>query len=192
MCGGGNVYMDRQQALDLLKEHISNQNLIRHNMAVGFIMQALAKKFGESQDDWELAGMLHDLDWEKTKDDFNNHTVVTKEILEKTDIKPEIIQAIFVHNWVHNIKPVTLLEKTLYCVEELSGLITAAALIQPDKKLASVTKESVLKKFKQKSFAAGVNREIILLCKEYINLELDQLVEVSLSAMQAHAEEIGL
>src|SRR3989344_2736009 len=184
--------MTREQALQLLAQHITNQNLIRHNVAVGFIMKALAEKFAENQDDWELAGMLHDLDWEKTKDDFNNHTVVTKQILEKTDIKPEIINAIYVHNWVHNIKPETLLEKTLFCVEELSGLITAAALIQPDKKLASVTKESVLKKFKQKSFAAGVNREIILLCKEYINMELPELVEISLSAMKANAEEIGL
>ncbi|OGE83282.1 MAG: hypothetical protein A3B10_01370 [Candidatus Doudnabacteria bacterium RIFCSPLOWO2_01_FULL_44_21] len=184
--------MDRQQALDLLKEHISNQNLIRHNMAVGFIMQALAKKFGESQDDWELAGMLHDLDWEKTKDDFSNHTKVTKEILEKTDLKPEIINAIYVHNWVHKIPPETLLEKTLYCVEELSGIITAVALIQPDKKLASVSVDSVLKKFKSKSFAAGVNREIIMLCKEYISLELPELVAIALGAMTAHAEEIGL
>ena len=87
--------MTREQALGLLNEHISNQNLIRHNVTVGFIMQALARKFGQLEEDWELAGMLHDLDWEKTKDDFNNHTVVTKEILEKTDIKPEIIQAIF-------------------------------------------------------------------------------------------------
>jgi putative nucleotidyltransferase with HDIG domain len=184
--------MNRQQALDLLAEHITNQNLIRHNVAVGFIMAALAEKFGENQEDWELAGMLHDLDWEKTKDDFKNHTKVSKEILEKTDLKPEIINAIYVHNWVHEIKPVTLLEKALYCVEELSGIITAAALVQPDKKLASVTVESVLKKFKTKSFAAGVNREIVLLCKEYINLELPELAEISLNAMKAHAEEIGL
>jgi putative nucleotidyltransferase with HDIG domain len=184
--------MTRDQALLLLNEHIKNQNLVRHNIAVGFIMRALAEKFGENQDDWELAGMLHDLDWEKTKDDFNNHTVVAKQILEKTDLKPEIINAIYVHNWVHNIKPETLLEKTLYCVEELSGLITAAALVQPDKKLASVTKDSVVKKFKQKSFAAGVKRDIILLCKDYINMELDELVEISLNAMKARAEEIGL
>jgi len=184
--------MTREQALELLSEHITNQNLIRHNIAVGFIMKALAKKFGQNEGDWELAGMLHDLDWEKTKDDFNNHTKVTKEILEKTDIKPEIINAIYVHNWVHDIKPETLLEKTLFCVEELSGLITAAALIQPDKKLASVTKESVIKKFKQKSFAAGVKREIILLCKDYINLYLEELIEISLNAMKQNASEIGL
>ncbi len=184
--------MTREQALDLLKEHISNQNLIRHNIAVGFIMKALGEKFDENQDDWELAGMLHDLDWEKTKEDFHSHTKVAKEILEKTDLKPEIINAIYVHNWAHEIKPETLLEKALYCVEELSGIITAAALVQPDKKLSSVTTESVLKKFKQKSFAAGVKREIILLCKEYINMELPELVEISLRAMQAHADEIGL
>lgn len=184
--------MTRQKALDLLAQHITNPNLIRHNVAVGFIMKALAAKFSENQDDWELAGMLHDLDWEKTKDDFKNHTKVSKEILEKTDLKPEIINAIFVHNWVHEIKPETFLEKTLYCVEELSGLITAAALVQPDKKLASVTTESILKKFRQKSFAAGVNREIIMLCKEYINMDLPELAEISLNAMKEHAGEIGL
>ena len=184
--------MTKEEALALLNEHISNQNLVRHNVAVGFIMKALARKFGQDETDWELTGMLHDLDWEKTKNDFNNHTKISKQILEKTDLKPEIVKAIYVHNWVHNIKPETLLEKTLYCVEELSGIITAAALIQPDKKLASVTVDSVLRKFKQKSFAAGVNREIIFLCKEYINLELPQLVEISLNAMKEHAEEIGL
>ncbi|MEO8065289.1 MAG: HDIG domain-containing metalloprotein [Candidatus Doudnabacteria bacterium] len=184
--------MTRNEAVKLLSEHITNQNLIRHNLAVGFIMRALAGKFGENQDDWELAGMLHDLDWEKTKDDFKNHTKVSKEILEKTDLKPEIINAIYVHNWAHEIKPETLLEKTLYCVEELSGLITAAALVQPNKKLASVSAESVLKKFKQKSFAAGVNREIIMLCKEYINMDLPELVEISLQAMKENAQEIGL
>jgi len=155
-------------------------------------MRAFAEKFYQNPDDWELAGLLHDLDWEKTKDDFNNHTVVAKQILEKTDLKPEIINAIYVHNWIHNIKPETLLEKTLYCVEELSGIITAAALVQPDKKLASVTNESVLKKFKQKSFAAGVKREIILLSKEYIDVDLPELVEVALNAMKAKADEIGL
>src|SRR5688572_9537068 len=152
--------MIRSEAVKLLSEHIQNQNLIRHNLAVGYIMRSLAQKFGESEDDWELAGILHDLDWEETKDDFKNHTKVSKAILEKTDLKPEIINAIYVHNWVHEIKPVTLLEKALYCVEELSGIITAAALVQPDKKLASVSVDSVLKKFKQKSFAAGVKREI--------------------------------
>jgi len=184
--------MTRPDALQLLSEHITNQNLIRHNLAVGFIMKALAEKFGENTEDWELAGMLHDLDWEKTKDNATKHTIVAKEILEKTDLKPEIISAIYIHNHTHGLTPSTLLEKALYCVEELSGIITAAALVQPDKKLASVSVESVLKKFKTKSFAAGVNRDIVLLCKEYINMELPELVEISLAAMKQNAEEIGL
>lgn len=184
--------MNINQAAELLNHHITNQNLIRHNLAVGFIMKALAAKFGENEDDWELAGMLHDLDWEKTKDTPREHSKLSKEILEKTDLKPEIISAIHIHNHMHGLTPQTLLEKTLYCVEELSGIITAAALVQPDKKLASVTTESVLKKFKSKSFASGVNRDIILLCKEYINMDLPELVEVSLNAMKEHAGEIGL
>ncbi len=155
-------------------------------------MKALAEKFGQNQEDWELAGMLHDLDWEKTKEIPDQHTMAAKQWLEQTDLKPEIINAIYVHNHMHKLTPQTLLEKTLYCVEELSGIITAAALIQPDKKLASVTVDSVMRKFKQKSFAAGVNRDIILLCKEYINLELPELVEISLKAMKENAEEIGL
>ncbi len=184
--------MNRIQAQELLEQNISNKNLINHNLAVGFIMKALAKKFYENEGDWELAGMLHDLDWEKTKDDPSRHTYVAKEILEKTDLKPEIINAIFVHNFNHGIAPETLLEKTLYCVEELSGLITACALVKPDKKIESVTNESVLKKFKQRAFAAGVNRDIILLCKEYIEIDLPELIEVALNAMKSNAKEIGL
>jgi putative nucleotidyltransferase with HDIG domain len=184
--------MLKQEALQLLNEHIKNPNLVRHSVAVGYIMQAFAKKFGQSEEDWELSGILHDLDWEETKEQPEKHSEVAKEILEKTDLKPEIVKAIYVHNHLHGITPETLFEKTLYCVEELSGLITAAALVQPDKKLSSVNVDSILKKFKSKSFAAGVNREIISLCKEYIGLDLPEVSEISLKAMQAHAEEIGL
>src|SRR5262245_486624 len=108
--------MTQADAKKLLSEHITNQNLIRHNLAVGFIMRALAEKFGENQDDWQLAGMLHDLDWEKTKDNPMQHTKMSKEILEKTDLKLEIISAIHIHNHMHGLTPETLLEKTLYCV----------------------------------------------------------------------------
>ncbi|MBI3952537.1 MAG: HDIG domain-containing protein [Candidatus Doudnabacteria bacterium] len=184
--------MTRQEAFKLLNQHIKNPNLVKHGLAVGFIMKAFAKKFGENEEDWELAGILHDLDWEKTADDFNKHSLVAKEILEKTDLKPEIVKAVHVHNWVHGIKPETMMEKTLFCMDELAGLITAAALIQPDKKLASVTMESVLKKFKSKSFAAGVRRDLILLCKEYMGIELPEAVGVSMDAMKEHAGEIGL
>jgi uncharacterized protein len=184
--------MTREQALDLLKQNIQNQNLIRHGIAVEAIMRGLARKFSQNEEEWGLVGLLHDLDWEKTKDTPGKHSEVAKEILEKTDLRSDLIHAIYVHNFMHEIKPETLLEKTLYCVEELSGLITAAALVQPDKKLASVTAESVLKKFKSKSFAAGVNREIILLSHEYIGLNLTELIEIALQSMKEKSQDIGL
>src|SRR3989344_5684045 len=104
--------MTKKEALVLLQEHIKNQNLIRHCVAVEAIMQALARKFNQNEDDWGLAGLLHDLDWEKTKETPDRHSLLSKEILEKTDLKPEIIQAIYVHNHVHGLTPQTLLEKT--------------------------------------------------------------------------------
>ncbi|MGE5392889.1 MAG: HDIG domain-containing metalloprotein [Candidatus Saccharibacteria bacterium] len=184
--------MTRDQALEILNQHIKNLNLIRHGIAVEAIMAALAGYFSQNEEEWAITGLLHDLDWEETKNDPKRHSEVAKEVLEKTDLPPEAIRAIYVHNFMHGIKPETLLEKTLYCVEELSGLITAAALVQPDKKLMSVTEESVMKKFKSKSFAAGVNREIILLCKEYIGLELPDLMKIALNAMKERSAEIGL
>jgi uncharacterized protein len=184
--------MNKEQAVILLNNYVKNQNLIRHNLAVGFIMKALARHFQQDETDWEIAGILHDIDWEETKNDPDKHSLKAKEILSQTDLKSEIIQAIYVHNHLHKIAPKTLFEKALYCVEELSGLITAAALVQPDKKLSSVTVESVLKKFKTKSFAGGVNREIILLCNEYLGLSLEELTLISLKAMQDNSESIGL
>lgn len=184
--------MTRDQALEILNEHIKNPNLIRHGIAVEAIMAAFARHFSQNEGEWALAGLLHDLDWEETKDTPARHSEAAREILEKTDLPLEVVRAIYVHNYMHNIKPVTLLEKTLYCVEELSGLITAAALVQPDRKLASVSEESVLKKFKTKSFAAGVNREIILQSKELLGLELEDVVKISLDAMKESAEAIGL
>lgn len=184
--------MTRDEALLILKDHIKNKNLIRHGVAVEAIMAALARHFSQNEQEWALAGLLHDMDWEETKGQPERHSEVAREILEKTDLPPEVVRAVYVHNYLHNIKPETLLEKALYCVEELSGLITAAALVQPDRKLASVTEESIIKKFKSKSFAAGVNREIILLSPEMIGLELPELVKLALSAMQERADEIGL
>ncbi|MGE5298374.1 MAG: HDIG domain-containing metalloprotein [Acidobacteriaceae bacterium] len=184
--------MTKDQALKILNEHIKNQNLIRHGIAVEAIMEALAEKFGQDKELWGLTGLLHDLDWEETKDDPSKHSEKAKEILSATDLPKEAINAIYVHNYMHGVKPETLLEKALYCVEELSGLVTAAALVQPDKKLASVSIESLLKKFKQKSFAAGVNRDLILLSKEYLGLELPEIAQIALDAMKAKASDIGL
>lgn len=184
--------MTKQQALELARQHIKNENLIKHLIAAGAVMRALARYFGEDEGKWELAGLLHDIDWEETQNTPELHTVKAREYLTYAGVDPEVVKAVYVHNHVHGIEPQTLLEKALYCAEELTGLIVAVALVQPDKKLASVKVESVLKKFKEKSFAKGVNREIILRSREFLGMELKELVQLELKAMQVVANELGL
>ncbi|MBI2624619.1 HDIG domain-containing protein [Candidatus Parcubacteria bacterium] len=184
--------MTREAALRLIDKYISNPNLKKHLLAAEAVMRRMAEHFGENVDEWALAGLLHDVDWEKTKDNFPEHTLMAERILTEAGLAPHLVKAIKVHNWHHGIAPETLLEKTLFCVEELTGLITAAALVQPDKKLASVTTESVLKKFKEKSFAKGVNRDIIAKAPEMIGLSLEEVTRLSLEAMQGISRELGL
>lgn len=184
--------MTRDQALQLVRQHVKNENLVKHMIAAEVIMRALARHFGEHEDEWGLAGLLHDLDWEETAETPERHSLVTVEYLKATDCPPEVIEAIRVHNHMHGFEPQTRLEKVLYCAEELTGLIVASALVQPDKKLASVTAESVLKKFKSPAFAKGVNREIIVKCEEFLGLSLERLVEIELGAMQERASDLGL
>ncbi|OGY58668.1 MAG: phosphohydrolase [Candidatus Colwellbacteria bacterium RIFCSPLOWO2_12_FULL_44_13] len=184
--------MTYEEGLTLLHKHVKNESLIKHCIAAGIIMRALAKKFNEDEENWELTGLLHDLDWEETQSTPEKHSLVAVEYLKQTDCPPEIIEAIRIHNHNHGLEPKTLLEKAIYCAEELTGLIVASALVQPDKKLASVKAESVLKKFKVPSFAKGVNREIILKCKEFLGIELEELIKIELVAMQARPAEVGL
>jgi len=143
-------------------------------------------------DAWAMAGLLHDIDWEQAESTPEKHSLIAEEILNKKSVRPDIVKAIKIHNHLHGLEPQTLMEKALYCAEELTGLVVAAALVHPDKKLASVEPESVIKKFKDKSFARGVNREIILKCKEYLGLELRDLTEITIGAMQRVAGELGL
>jgi hypothetical protein len=182
----------RERALQLVDQFIKNQNLKKHLLAVEALMKALAKKFGQPETNWALAGLLHDLDWEITKEIPEKHSLMAAEILEKENFPAEVVQAVKVHNHYHQIEPQTLLDKALYSTEEITGLIVACALVQPSKKLADVTVDSVLRKFKEKSFAAGVNREIILKTEEYLGLTLEELTEIALKAMQSISDELGL
>ncbi|MBI3305303.1 HDIG domain-containing protein [Candidatus Parcubacteria bacterium] len=184
--------MDRAQAISIINQHIQNPNLKKHLLAAEAVMRRLAEHFGENADEWALTGLLHDVDWEKTKDNFPEHTLMAERILTEAGLAPHIVKAIKVHNWHHGIAPETLLEKTLFCVEELTGLITAAALVQPSKKLADVSVESVLKKFKEKSFAKGVNRDIIAKAPDMIGLSLEAVTRLSLEAMRSISPELGL
>ncbi len=183
--------MNREEALQLVKEKIKNENLIKHCLAVEACMRALAEKFGESSEKWALAGLLHDIDYEETKDNPEKHSLIGAEILEKLGLDKEMCEAVKTHNEMHGIKPESKMAKALYSVDPLTGLIVAATLVLPSRKLADVTPENVLNRFKEKGFARGANREIIKKCED-INLALEEFVKIGLEAMQSIANEIGL
>jgi len=182
----------REEAIKLLEEHIQTPNLIKHSLAVGAIMKALAEKFGEDQEKWEICGLLHDIDYEKTKDNPNEHSLLGAKMLKDLDFDEEIVEAVKAHNEVHQIEPKSLMAKALYVCDPLSGLIVAATLVLPSKKLKDLTAQNVLNRFKEKSFARGANREIIKKCEEYLSLSLEEFIEIALKAMQGISEELGL
>lgn len=183
--------MNQDQALKLLNKFVKNQNLIRHSLAVEAVMKKFAKKFNQNENDWALAGLLHDLDWEITQKTPEQHTLLAEKILNEHGVAPHIVKAIKTHNYLHGIAPETYLEKTLYYVEELTGLITACALVNPNK-LAGVSRDFVLKKMKEKSFARGVNREILKKSPEALGLDFEEIVDLTLEAMKEIKESLGL
>lgn len=184
--------MTKEHAMTLLREHVKNENLVKHMIAAEAVMKALAKKFEEDEQKWALAGLLHDIDWEETADDPTQHSIVSQEYLKTAGVDDDIVRAIYVHNHLHGIEPQTMLEKALYCAEELTGLIVACALVQPNKKIASVTSESILKKFKTQGFARGVDRDLIARCQELLGMTLEALVDLELEAMKDIARDLGL
>jgi len=184
--------MTREEAWVLVREKIKSEFTLNHLLASEAVMRALASRFNEDQDSWGIAGLVHDIDWEITAHNPEQHSLLGAVWLREAGLSDHIVQAVKTHNHLHQLKPESLMAKALYCSEELTGLIVACALVQPDKKLASVKVSSVKKKFKDKSFAAGVNRDIILTCRELIGLTLDELIELELIALQAIASSIAL
>lgn len=185
--------MNRETALELVKQNISNQNLIKHCLAVEVIMRSLAQHFSETDDGkWGLAGLLHDIDYDKVKDNLSQHSLLGARLLEDWGIEKEICQAVKVHNETHGILPETLMEKALFTTDPLTGLIVAAALVLPSKKISDLTVENVLNRFKEKSFARGANREIIKKCEELLNLKLEDFIKIGLEAMQKISQDLGL
>ena len=154
-------------------------------------MRALAKHLGEDEEEWGLTGLLHDIDMELTEGDMNTHSKLGADLAKELGASEAMVHAILCHNEAHGIPRETKLDKALFCVDPLTGLITAAALVRPDKKLASLEAKSVIKKFKQKGFAAGANRQQIALCSE-IEIEFAQFIELGLMAMQGIAADLGL
>jgi len=183
--------MNREEVLQLVKEKIKNENLVKHCLAVEICMRALAEKFGQKPEKWALAGLLHDIDYEETKDNPEKHSLIGAEILEKLGLDKETCEAVKTHNEMHGIKPESKMAKALYSVDPLTGLIVAATLVLPSRKLADVTPENVLNRFKEKGFARGANREIIKKCED-IGLNLEEFIKIGLQAMQSIANELGL
>ena len=180
------------EALNLLKENIKNQNLVKHSLAVGEAMKSLAEYFREDTQKWEVCGLLHDIDYEKTKEDPNSHSKIGAEMLQNLGLEKEIYDAVLTHNETHGILPETKMAKALYCVDPLTGLIVAATLVLPSKKVNELKVENILNRFKEKSFAKGANREIIKKCEEFLGLSLEKFVEIVLKAMQKISEDLGL
>ncbi len=183
--------ISRNEALQLLDRYITNQNMIKHCLATEAVLRSLAKRLGEDEDQWGLAGLLHDLDVEK-QPDLATHTSETVEVLNKLNIDPEIIDAIRMHNEkAHGQQRSTKFHHALAAGETITGLVTATALVYPDKKLSSVKPKSVRKRFKEKAFARGADREIIREC-EIPGLEVNEFCDLALIAMQGIADDLGL
>jgi len=183
--------MTREEALDSVRANVENENLVKHMLATEAIMRALARRFGEDEEEWGLTGLLHDIDVELTEDDMSTHSRLGADIARELGASERMARAILCHNEAHGIPRETMLDKALFCADPLTGLIIAGALVRPDKKLAGLEAKSVRKRFKEKSFAAGANREQIALCSE-LGLELDEFIEMGLEAMKGIARSLGL
>jgi len=184
--------INREEALELVHAHLNNPHMISHSLASEAVLGALAAHLGEDVEKWRLTGLLHDLDAE-SHNDLDVHTRETARILSEKGVDPEIVEAIRLHNpQAHPGEERTApLHHGLAAGETLTGLIVAAALVNPAKKLAAVKPKSVKKRYKEKAFARGANREIIAEC-EYLGLSVPEFCELGLTAMQEIAEEIGL
>jgi predicted hydrolase (HD superfamily) len=181
----------REEALSLLKEFNDNDSLVKHALAVEGTMRHIARKHQEDADKWGIIGLIHDLDYEKFPD---QHCIKTREILKERGWPDEYVRAVISHGWeiCVDVEPQTLLEKTLYAIDELTGFITACVLVRPSKSLMDLKVKSVRKKWKQKHFAAGVNREVIEKGARMLDVELNDLITDVIMGMREVAEEIGL
>jgi putative nucleotidyltransferase with HDIG domain len=181
----------REEALLLLKEFNKNDSLIKHALAVEGVMRYFARKRGEDEEKWGVIGLVHDLDYEQYP---SEHCTKTEQILRERKWPEEYIRAVISHGWgiCSDVEPRTDLEKVLYAIDELTGLVATTALVRPSKSVLDTPAKSVLKKWKDKRFAAGVDRSIIEKGAQMLGVELSELVGDTIMGMREVAEEIGL
>ncbi len=179
----------REEAMDMVNEHLAKKNLVKHVLAVEAIMRGLAPRYGGDPEVWGMAGLLHDLDYEQTFEDPDNHGCVTMDLLEDVDLPEEVRHAILAH--CDKAGRDTEMDRAIYAADPVTGLIVASVLMHPSKKVAETDAEFVGKRFKEKRFAAGANREAIASCSE-LGLDLHEFLEISLVAMRSISKELGL
>lgn len=181
----------REQAYILLKKYNKNESLIKHALAVEGVMRYFARKREEDEDKWGIIGLIHDLDYEQFPEE---HCRKTEEILRENEWPKEYVRAVVSHGWgiCSDVEPKTELEKVLYAIDELTGLVVTTALVRPSKSVMDLKAKSVKKKWKDKRFAAGVDRTIIEKGAEMLGMELTELITDTIMGMRDVAEEIGL
>ena len=181
----------RDEAFRLLTEYNKNESLIKHALAVEAVMRYFARKRGEDEDKWGVIGLIHDLDYEQFPD---QHCHKTEEILRENEWPEEYIRAVVSHGWsiCTDVEPQTELEKVLFAIDELTGLVVTTALVRPSKSLLDLKTKSVKKKWKDKRFAAGVDRSIIEKGVQMLGVDLTELITDTIMGMREVAEEIGL
>jgi len=184
--------ISRARALELMQQNLPQESMQKHSLATEVVMRALARRLGRDENLWGIAGLLHDLDYNETKENMPRHGLVTEQILTEQGVCPEIIQAIKAHNADNlGFKRSTEFEHALACAECITGLVVATTLVYPDKKIAGVRPKSIIKRMKQKEFARSVNRDYIREC-ELIGVPLEDFAVLSLGAMAEIAVELGL
>ena len=181
----------RQEALPLLLAHNSSESLVAHALSVEAVLRHFARKYGEDEEKWGIIGLVHDLDWERYPE---QHCRKSAELLAAAGFPPEYIHAVVSHGWgiCSDVEPVERMEKVLYAVDELTGLVKASALMRPSKSILDMEASSVKKKWKDARFAAGVNRGIIEKGAAMMGMEIGDLIADTILGMRPAAREIGL
>ena len=181
----------RDHAWELLTAYTKSESLVRHGLSVEAVMRHFARTYGEDEEKWGIIGLVHDLDWEMYPQE---HCAKTSEILREAGWPEDYIRSIMSHAWgfVTDVKPEHRMEKVLYATDELTGLITATALMRPSRSVLDMQAKSVRKKWKDKGFAAGVDREVIARGAEMLEIEVGDLITETIAAMREVSDEIGL
>jgi len=181
---------DRDKILDSIHTNVQDKNMVKHMLATEAIMRALARKLGEDEEEWGITGLIHDIDVELVEDDMSSHSKLGADIARELGANGIMAHAILCHDEAHGVPREAKLDNALFCSDPLSGLITAAAMVRPDR-LGGLTTKSVMKRFREKSFAAGVNREQVAQCQE-IGLGLEEFISLGIEAMKEIALELEL